>query len=196
MQADPFQRVRIVGAIILQPYFTTNSRTITALPDQPLNIRVEISIGITEKFHGPLQSVFQLPAALNNFIVDPRGVFNPRGVISIEAHPVDGTIIQRNIIVLNTNGLKPFYLKDWLGPVDPVLSETDTDNNLYWHTLNPHWAEEHLAQARKENREQHSAAADPLFRNPDQADFRFKKGSAARRLGIQEIDLRKVGLRN
>jgi hypothetical protein len=36
---------------------------------------------------------------------------------------------------------------------------------------------------------------DPRFRNPDTGDFRFKSGSPAPKLGIQPIDLRKVGLR-
>jgi len=132
---------------------------------------------------------------LNNFVVDPRATFNPRGVISIESGPVEGSIIQRNILSVSAAAPKPFHLKNLLGPPDPRFDETQTDNNLYWNPKDPHWADEHLASARKAGREQHSLVGNPLFRNPDAGDFRFKAGSAAMKLGIEPIDLRKAGLR-
>jgi hypothetical protein len=43
--------------------------------------------------------------------------------------------------------------------------------------------------------EQHSLVGDPRFRDPDRGDLRFKPGSPATKLGIQPLDLRRVGLR-
>jgi hypothetical protein len=133
---------------------------------------------------------------LNNFIVDPTGSFQPRGLISLEGVPVDGAIIQRNIQVATKPKLKPFYLKNVLGvPPDPKLSETKTDHNLYWHSDDPTWADAHFAAARAEGQEQNSRFADPRFIDPEAGDFRFQPGSPAPTLGIEPIDLRKVGLR-
>jgi hypothetical protein len=132
---------------------------------------------------------------VNNFVVDPRGIFHPRGVISIESGPVEGSIIRHNVLMVSSNAPKPFYLKNLLGLPDPAFNETKTDYNLYWHSGDAHWADEHLAAARKDNQEQHSLIADPLFRNPEKGDFRFKRASPAPGLGIQPVDLRKAGLR-
>ena len=132
---------------------------------------------------------------LNNFIVDSTGFFQPRGLISLEGMPVAGSMIQRNILVATKPGLRPFYLKNLTGPPDPRFGETKTDFNLYWHSSDPKWADAHLAAARAEGMEQNSRVGDPRFRNPEQGDFRFKTGSPAPQLGIEPIDLRRVGLR-
>lgn len=132
----------------------------------------------------------------NNFVVDPTGFFQPRGLISIEGVPVDGAVIQRNILVATQPKLRPFHLKNALGvPPDPKFSETKTDFNLLWHPTEAAWAEAHFSVARAEGQEQHSRFADPRFVNPDAGDFRFAEGSAAPALGIEPLDLRSVGLR-
>ncbi len=132
----------------------------------------------------------------NNFVVDPVGVFQPRGVISVEGVPVDGAVIERNIVVVTKPGLKPFYLKNVLGvPPDPRFSEMTVDRNLYWHATEPTWAAAHFAAARAEGREHASRFADPRFMDPEAGDFRFAPGSPAAALGIEPIDLRAVGLR-
>jgi hypothetical protein len=127
--------------------------------------------------------------------VDPTGFFQPRGLISIEGAPVDGAVIERNILVAAKPGLRPFYLKNLLGPPDPRYGEMQTDHNLLWHASDPAWGEGHLATARREGRERHSRVGDPLFRDSERGDFRFNAGSPAWELGIEEIDLRKAGLR-
>jgi hypothetical protein len=132
----------------------------------------------------------------NNFIVDPTGFFQPRGLISLEGVPVDGAVIERNIQVALKSNLKPFYLKNVLGvPPDPKFSETKTDHNLYWHATEATWADAHFAAARKEGQEQHSTFDDPWFVDPEAGDFRFRAGSPAPALGIAPLDLRQVGLR-
>jgi hypothetical protein len=132
---------------------------------------------------------------VNNFVIDPRGMFHPRGVISIESGPVEGAVIQHNVLLVSSNAPQPFYLKNLVGPPAPAFNGTQTDYNLYWNAGDLHWADEHLATARKENQEQHSLTANPLFRNPEKGDFRFRSGSPAPALGIEPVDLRKAGLR-
>ena len=132
---------------------------------------------------------------VNNFIVDPTGFFQPRGLISIEGAPVDGAVIQRNILFATKPGLRPFYAKNLLGPPDPCFCEMQTDHNLFWHVAESAWADAHLAAARKEGQEQASRVGDPLFRDPERGDFRFDAGSPAPEMGIEPIDLRGVGLR-
>lgn len=134
----------------------------------------------------------------NNFLIDPAGFFQPRGAISIEGVPVDGAVIERNVVFVTKPGLKPFYLKNVLGvPPDPKIGETATDRNIYWHPTEPDWAEAHLVAARAEGQERASRFADPLFEEGDftAGNFRFKPGSPAVELGIEPLDLRKVGLR-
>ncbi|MSU49591.1 MAG: hypothetical protein EXS37_10970 [Opitutus sp.] len=133
---------------------------------------------------------------LNNFIVDPTAFFIPRGLISLEGVPVDGAVIANNIQIATRPKLKPFYLKNVLGvPPDPKFSETKTEHNLYWHPADPTWADAHFAAARAESQERHSRFADPRFIDPNAGDFRFHPDSPAPALGIEPIDLRKVGLR-
>jgi len=132
---------------------------------------------------------------LNNFIVDSTGAFAPRGLIALEGIPVTGARIQRNILFASNSSLPPFFLKNLTGPPDPRLSETRTDFNLYWNSTDPKWADPHLSTARAEGMEQHSRVGDPRFRNPERGDFRFQTGSPAPQLGIEPIDLRRVGLR-
>ncbi|MES2696512.1 MAG: right-handed parallel beta-helix repeat-containing protein [Verrucomicrobiota bacterium] len=132
----------------------------------------------------------------NNFVVDPTGFFQPRGVISLEGVPVDGAVIERNVVVVTKPGLKPFFLKNLLGvPPDPKYSETKTDWNLYWHPTEPTWADAHFAAARAEGQEKNARFADPRFVDPEAGDFRFLPDSPAPAMGIEPVDLRRVGLR-
>ena len=131
----------------------------------------------------------------NNFIVDTDGDFLIRGLISIEGIPVQGAVIQHNILFASQPGLKPLFMKNLIGSPDPVFSELNVDFNLFWHTANSEWANSYLSSAQTEGAERHSKVGNPLFRDPDRGDFRFKPGSPAPKLGIQPIDLRRVGLR-
>lgn len=132
---------------------------------------------------------------INNFIVDPTPFFQHRGMISLEGVPVDGSIIQRNVLFAVKPGLRPFALKNVSTTPDPHYSETKMDFNLLFNPNDPKWANEHFGKARGEGVEQNSIVGAPRFRDPENGDFRFKKGSAATKLDIEPIDLRKVGLR-
>jgi hypothetical protein len=132
----------------------------------------------------------------NNFIIDPTGSFQPRGLISVEGVPVNGAVIERNILVAAQPRLRPFYFKNVLNvPPDPKIGDVTTDRNLFWHTADPTWANAHLAAARAEGQERLSRVGDPRFVNADAGDCRFADGSPAPALGIEPVDLRRVGLR-
>ncbi len=132
---------------------------------------------------------------LNNFVIDATGFFQPRGFITLEGIPVDGSRIERNILLASKSGLRPFLLKNFLDGPNPRFAETITNFNLFWHTTDPKWAEAHLTSAKAEGMERDSKIADPLFVDPDKGDCRFRPGSPAPGMGIEPVDLRQVGLR-
>ena len=82
-----------------------------------------------------------------------------------------------------------------MGPPNPGIEDLRADYNLFWNSADPNWAAAYLSKARGKGREEHSVVGEPLFRDPEKGDFRFKRGSPAAKLGIQPIDLRKAGLR-
>ncbi len=132
---------------------------------------------------------------LNNFIIDAVSTFLPRGIISLEGVPVEGSKIQRNIVSLSKTGINPFYAKNVIAPPDPKIGDTRTDFNLYWNSADGKWADAHLSKARAEGVEKNSLTGDPMFVDPQKGDCRFRPGSPAAKLGIQPVDLRRVGLR-
>ena len=68
------------------------------------------------------------------------------------------------------------------------------DSNLYYHPTNPKWMDAHFIKMRAVGKEQASFFADPMFVDPAGGDFRFKAGSPAIKLGIEELDVTKMGL--
>jgi hypothetical protein len=71
------------------------------------------------------------------------------------------------------------------------------DRNCYWdtRTRTPKFHDElSFADWQQLGRDQHSIIADPLFVNPEQFDFRFKKLSVAKKTGFQPFDYSKAGV--
>jgi len=69
-------------------------------------------------------------------------------------------------------------------------------SNLYYHPTNPGWIDEHLQKMRSVGKEQASLFADPMFENPSVGDFGFQAGSPAIELGIEALDVSKMGLQD
>jgi len=133
---------------------------------------------------------------INNFVVDPAVV--PRsGYISYEWVPVTGSKIYRNIIISHPDGGKAHNErlrgKDNGGRPKPKLVDTDMDRNLYYHPTDPHWMDEHLLRMRAVGKEKASRVGDPLFVDPAGGDFDFRPGSPALSLGIEPLDVSKMG---
>ena len=131
---------------------------------------------------------------INNFIVDQTRV--PRnGYISFEWVPVTGSKVQRNIIVSHPDGGLAHSERMRKGQTTggPKIVSTDMDSNLYYHPTDPHWVDEHLMKMRAVGKEKASLVGDPLFVDPASGDFSFQPGSPALDLGIESLDVSKMG---
>ena len=131
---------------------------------------------------------------INNFIVDPA-VVPKSGYISFEWVPVTGSKVHRNIVVSHPEGGKAHNerLRSGQTTGGPKLASTDMDKNLYYHPTDPHWMDEHLLKMRAVGQEKASLVGDPLFVDPAGGDFSFRPGSPAVDLGIEPLDVSKMG---
>ena len=132
---------------------------------------------------------------INNFILGSQTVpFS--GYISFEWVPVPGSKVYKNIIIPHPDGGKAFGERPRRDQTTnlPNLMETKMDSNLYYHPTNPDWMEEHFQRTRAGGLEMASLFADPLFNDPEGGDFSFKEGSPALELGIEPLDVSKMGM--
>jgi len=132
---------------------------------------------------------------------DGKPCVHTRGYFVMPSSPVDGSIVERNLVVSRTAGqtllserTKPVAKKPQL-TAPAVLRTCKADNNLYFNTAEPGWGRRHLDAQRPFGIEQHSVEADPQFRNPAQDDFHLPPDSPALKLGFQPIDISAVGPR-
>ena len=64
---------------------------------------------------------------------------------------------------------------------------------LYFHPTDSHWVDEHLRKMQAVGKEKASLFGDPLFKDPAAGDFSFRPGSPALALGIESLDVSKMG---
>ena len=131
---------------------------------------------------------------INNFIVDPLAV--PRkGYLSYIQYPVKGSEVYHNIIISHPDGGMAHgeIAKNQPGAYRPNIEETEMDSNLYYHPSDPTWMDEHLQRMQAVGKEKASLFADPMFKDPAGGDFSFKEGSPALKLGIEPLDVSKMG---
>jgi len=144
----------------------------------------------------------------NNILYDVRDTtpdgapcVHKRGYLVMSATPVDGSIVQRNIIVSRIAGQA--LLHERTSPVakkpqltaPAALRTCKADYNLYFNTAEPGWGQKHLDAQRQFGIEQHSVEADPRFRDPAKDDFGLPPDSPALELGFQPIDIATAGPR-
>lgn len=132
---------------------------------------------------------------INNFIVKPL-VAPKWGYISFEWVRVKGSKIHHNIIVSHSDGGNAYGERPIKKSVDgkPSIVETDMDSNLYYHSLNSNWMDAHFTKMHSIGKEQASVFANPMFVNATKGNFKFKEGSPAIKLGIETLDVSKMGL--
>ena len=131
---------------------------------------------------------------INNFIVDPLAV--PfKGYLSYIQYPVEGSRVYHNIIISHPDGGMAHgeIAKNQPGAYKPNIEETEMDSNLYYHPTDPTWMDEHLERMQAAGKERASLFADPMFTDPAGGDFSFKEGSPALKLGIEPLDVSKMG---
>lgn len=135
----------------------------------------------------------------NNFIIG--SLTAPKwGYVSFEWASVEGSKVHHNIIIShpdggNAQGERPAN-PSRSRPTDPKLVETDMDSNLYYHPTNPEWMNEHFVKMHAVGKEQMSLFADPMFVDSEGGDFTFKEGSPAIKLGIEPLDVSKMGMKD
>ncbi len=132
---------------------------------------------------------------INNFIVAP--IMKPNwGYISFEWVRVNGSKVHHNIIIPHPDGGNAYgeRILTRSEDGDPNVLETEMDSNLYYHPTNPNWMVEHLQRTRAAGLEEASLFGDPLFTDPEGGDFSFKADSPAIDLGIEPLDVSKMGL--
>ena len=133
---------------------------------------------------------------INNFIVAPVEAPN-WGYVSFEWVPVTGSKVNRNIIVSHPDGGNAYAERPKGGKIPnsatPKLVSTEMDSNLYFHATDSHWMDEHFFKMRAAGNEKASRFGDPLFKDPAGGDFSFQPGSPALKLGIEPLNVSKMG---
>jgi len=133
---------------------------------------------------------------INNFIVSTY-VSPQWGYISFRWVRVTDSKVHRNIIISHPEGGNVYgvKLRAKAGPYNekPNVEETDMDSNLYFHPTDSHWVDEHLRKMQAVGKEKASLFGDPLFKDPAAGDFSFRPGSPALALGIESLDVSKMG---
>jgi hypothetical protein len=140
---------------------------------------------------------------VNNIVADllpSRRPIRPervvRGYIGLEVNPVTGSRIERNIVVARNKTCPPMIQNRRYGQAgEPRLRECQADYNLYYCFADSAWGRKHLQAEQEFGVEMHSLSTDPLFDNFDQGDLRLKPDSPALKLGFEQIEISKIGLR-
>ncbi len=140
----------------------------------------------------------------NNIVADviapPRGYY-----LSLREGPMTDATIQRNIFYSSTencmfiNELEPArgrLTEDSRGRKLARAKDANTDYNIYYCASEPDLSATMLEKQQRDGVDAHSLAADPLFVDPANGDFRLRPDSPALKLGFIPLDLSKVGLQN
>ncbi|MBU2950883.1 right-handed parallel beta-helix repeat-containing protein [Tamlana agarivorans] len=133
---------------------------------------------------------------INNFIVAPR-VVPKSGYLSYEWVPVAGSKVHHNIIVSHPDGGIANNERPRKGQITnlPNLEDVDIDSNLYFNPSNPHWMDAHFERMRAIGKETSSLFGNPMFIDAQGGNFGFKPESPALKLGIEPLDVSKMGLK-
>ncbi len=138
--------------------------------------------------------------AENNIIADlveaqRSGKRIPVAYLKLREGPMTDAVIKRNILYhSDRNALFYNEVQNKRFPAAEA-KDADTDYNLYFCAGNPELSQSLLERMQRDEVDAHSLAADPLFVDPANGDFRLKPESPALKLGFVPIDLSQIGLR-
>jgi len=131
-----------------------------------------------------------------NIIAPPRGYY-----LSVREGPLTGASIQRNIFY-STSKIGRFIdelppgkgrtSEDRRGRALAKVMDADTDNNIYFNTVDAEMGKALLEKNQKNGVDKNSLSVDPLF--AENGDFTLKPDSPALKLGFIPIDISKAGL--
>jgi hypothetical protein len=134
----------------------------------------------------------------NNIITHMSAPSTLRGLMSSELTPIQGSVVQRNVVCAVTPAQAFHFLRRLeaygAGP-DPLLRDCHADYDVYWWTAAPDMAAAQLRSERVHGIELNSCAEDPMFIDPEHDDFRLREGSPALSMNIESIDVSRTGPR-
>jgi hypothetical protein len=149
-------------------------------------------------------STTEMNHIINNVIVElipsrrpitPPNIVHGYIAIPNPTWPIEGARIQRNIIWSPRKDYWPIVEhRSFSTGAGERLKNTHTDYNLYWCPEDPQWGQRHIIEQNGYGVERHSLSADPLFMDLAHGDLRLKPESPAWKLGIEAIDIPKIGL--
>ena len=138
----------------------------------------------------------------NNIIAD---VIAPRGVyLKIVEGPMKGASNKRNIFysaladctfIAEPKAGKGNVGEDRRGRVPARMKDIASDDNIYYCEADHSISDKVLEKLQADGVDANSRAVDPMFVDPENGDFSFKPGSPALDMGIEPIDVSKIGLR-
>lgn len=152
---------------------------------------------VIRDIRGPAINIKQVNEFVNNVLIDCDDVcFNfktdwtPPGQTPLD-EPHHGTTVRRNIMVQRysmitgkNSRIPPFYDAQ----EDDLLAQPLVENNILYCPDDPSIADMALERSRALGHDRYSVAADPMFVDPENGDFRFKDGSPALKLGIKPLE--------
>lgn len=137
----------------------------------------------------------------NNIICD---IFYPRIVyLKLVEGPMEGASNKRNIFYSFSSGCTFISEpspgtgrvgEDRRGRAPARMEDVDSDYNIYYCKEDSGVAAKTLERLHSYGVDAHSRIEDPMFVDPENGDFRFKPGSPALEMGIEPIDMSKIGL--
>ncbi len=134
----------------------------------------------------------------NNFIVD---VTCTGGYMRFASYPNEkpnyGALHARNIMMDTGSQMKVFGSGYLVSDGACLPQHCDIRDNLYWCKGKPSECEDHLKEMKelRAGLEEGSVVADPMFADVEHGDFSFLPGSPALKMGIEPIDVKKIGLK-
>ena len=132
----------------------------------------------------------------NNIIAD---IINSRGYLVMREGPMTGATIKRNIFYHSSGGECSFIQEDTKGSRGrklALIKDAYVDYNIYYIKGDTKLASEELDKNQELGGDFHSLLVDPLFIDPANGDFRFRRGSPALEFGIRPINISHIGLKN
>ncbi len=134
----------------------------------------------------------------NNFIVNPvRPEFLGFQGFPYEDEmpkPETGSRIMFNVLYTSNGEPEYYQTRVWTFNQTTFPEHCWSDYNLFFNVSDPGQSVERLTYWQEKGIDKHSIAADPMFLDIENGDFRFKPGSPALKLGVKQIDVQETGL--
>jgi hypothetical protein len=116
-----------------------------------------------------------------------------RGMLSLETGPLNGSVIQYNIILTSQPDQR--FVSEIRIHGDgrkARLCDTDSDHNIYFCAADPDAGRAWLEDKRAYGIERNSRSCDPGFIDAEHGDFRLKEGAVALVAGFQPLPLERM----